>query len=77
MKANEAYESGYARQVIPESGQTIEIHDDFGEVKSVTWVDDNLGYSMNGCFKVRDTDGQVRLIAPSRKGRIVPRWRSV
>ncbi|MEO0454568.1 MAG: hypothetical protein AAFY98_10585 [Verrucomicrobiota bacterium] len=62
---------------IPEPGQVIELHDDSGNVKAITWVEDTLGYSMNGCFKVRDKAGKVRLITKSRQSRIVPRWRAV
>lgn len=77
MLIEEVHQSGYARQHVPEPGQIIEILDESGEITSITWVEDMLGYSMNGCFKVRDKNGETRLIARSRRSRIVPRWRSL
>ncbi len=77
VTATDKNQSGFARESVPEPGQVIEILDASGEVKSITWVEDMLGYSMNGCFKVRDKSGETHLIARSRRSRIVPRWRSL
>jgi hypothetical protein len=77
MTINEVQPVGYARSRVPEPGQVIEVLDASGEIKSITWVEDLIGYSMNGCFKVKDKSGMVRLITRSRRSRIVPRWRAV
>jgi hypothetical protein len=30
--------------------------------EKLTWVRELLGYTVNGCFKVRDTSGQLRIV---------------
>lgn len=77
MNLNPDYASPYASRSIPEPGQIIEITDEFHEVKGLTLVSDNIGYSMNGCFRVRDEQGNVRLVTKSRNSKATLRWRTV
>lgn len=77
MNINSDYNSPYAEQSVPEAGHIIEIIDENHEVKSLTWVVDNMGYSMNGCFKVRDKVGTVRLVHKSQSSVSTQRWKTV
>ena len=77
MNLNPEYSTPYAERSIPESGHIIEVTDENNEVKSLTWVSDNLGYSMNGCFRVRDKQGTIRLVTRSRNSKSTLRWRTV
>lgn len=77
MNIQSDYGSPYAEQMVPESGQIIEIVNGDYEVKSLTWVADNMGYSMNGCFRVRDKSGTIRLITKSQNSVSTQRWKTV
>jgi hypothetical protein len=30
--------------------------------EKLTWVNELLGYTVNGCFKVRDSSGSIRIV---------------
>ncbi|MEM6820863.1 MAG: hypothetical protein AAF558_02815 [Verrucomicrobiota bacterium] len=77
MSEEPQFDSAYADRIIPEPGHIIEVVDGLNEVKALTWVQDNLGYSMNGCFRVRDKQGKKRLVTQSRNSNVTPRWRTV
>ena len=77
MNINSDYGSPYAEQSVPESGHIIEIVNADSEVKALTWVVDNMGYSMNGCFRVRDKQGIVRLVTKSQSSVSTQRWKTV
>ncbi|MDX6767209.1 MAG: hypothetical protein SFU85_10515 [Candidatus Methylacidiphilales bacterium] len=33
-----------------------------GTGTQMTWVSELIGYTVNGCFKIRDQSGQVRIV---------------
>jgi hypothetical protein len=77
MNINSEYGSPYAEQSVPESGHIIEITNDNYEVNALTWVSDNMGYSMNGCFRVKDKQGTIHLVTKSQNSKTTPRWKTV
>jgi len=77
MTPNPQYDSPYAERSIPESGQLIEILDQDQKVRAMKMVEDNLGYSMNGCFRVRDKEGVVHLVTKSRNSKSTLRWKAI
>jgi hypothetical protein len=74
---NMGRETGYVRRLVPEPGHVIEMLNTEGRTQAVTWVADVLGYSMNGCFRVKDRAGRQHLVTRSRNSRMVVRWRTV
>lgn len=71
------HDSIFTGKTVPESGHIIEILDENSNVKALTWVADYIGYSMNGCFKVRDKQGIVRLVSKSQGSVSTQRWKTV
>lgn len=63
--------------VIPMKKERIELVDANNEVKGVTFVDEVETYCMNGCYKVRDRDGVIRLVTPVRTHGRNPVWKCV
>jgi hypothetical protein len=56
--------------------QQIQLVDTNNEVKAVTFVAELVSYCMNGCYKVRDKNGVVRLVTRVR-GNKPTTWKSV
>ncbi len=77
MTINPEHSDIITKRSIPEPGHIIEILDEEFKVTALTWVDENLGYSMNGCFRVRDKKGLIRLVTKSRRIYNTLRWRSL
>ncbi|MDD5260683.1 MAG: hypothetical protein PHD76_02445 [Methylacidiphilales bacterium] len=62
---------------VPTQGHEIQLMNGGGRVVAITWVREVISYCMNGCYKVRDKNGVVRLI--TRSGSVNDRalWRSI
>jgi hypothetical protein len=61
---------------VPMPRQQIQLVDANNEIKAITFVEEVVSYCMNGCYKVRDKNGVVRLVTRARDGKR-PAWKSV